>query len=210
MVGFLSGFISRLVSGYQARREAQWWQDLIDRGMHIGKNVNLPFSTEIDLHHCFLISIGDNCGFGPECSILAHDAMSNEFLRATRIGKVTIHPSCHFGARTIILPGVEIGPRVIVGSGSVVVNDIPPDSVAVGAPAKVICSLREYLEKVIQRTRLAPAFHYREYAAEYPGPEKRQTMLEKMDSSSAYIVGNEFRGEILSDRTDWDKTEERS
>jgi maltose O-acetyltransferase len=206
MLGFVSRLISRIIENMQERREAQWRRDLVNRGMHIGRQVNLPFSTEIDIHHCFLISIGDNCGFGPECSILAHDAMSNEYIRATKIGKVTIHPSCHFGTRTIILPGVEIGPRVIVGSGSVVADDIPPDSVAVGSPAKVVCNLQEYLGKVIERTKSAPLFDYREYAAEYPGPEKRQEILKTMTGSTGYIIGDDFKGELLSDRTDWKQT----
>ncbi len=89
-------------------------------GMRIGRNVWLPSSTWIDTSHCFLISIGDNCGFGEECFILAHDAQMDEFLDATRIGRVVIHESCHIGARCVILPGVEIGPRAIVGSGSIV------------------------------------------------------------------------------------------
>ena len=47
--------------------------------------------------------------------ILAHDGQMDEFLDAGLIGKVTIHESCHFGSRTIILPNVEVGPRMIAG-----------------------------------------------------------------------------------------------
>src|SRR2546425_13335507 len=49
------------------------WEWLRRRGMHIGQGVNLPASTAIDVSHCFLISIGDWCGFGEECMLLAHD-----------------------------------------------------------------------------------------------------------------------------------------
>jgi len=45
------------------------------------------------------------------------------------------------------MPGVAIGNHVIIGAGSVVTKDIPSNSVAIGNPARVICSLEEYLEK---------------------------------------------------------------
>src|SRR5229473_1790444 len=121
------------------------WAKLRALGMHIGQGVNLPASTAIDTSHCFLISIGDWCGFGEQCLILAHDAQMDEFLDAALFAKVTIHESCHFGSRTVILPGVEVGPRTIVGSNSVVSKSLPPDSVCAGVPAKVISSLDDYL-----------------------------------------------------------------
>ena len=77
------------------------------------------------------------------CSILAHDAQMDEFLDAARIGRVVIHDSCHIGARAIILPGVEIGPRTIVGAGSVVITDIDPGTVAVGNPAYPVKKTRD-------------------------------------------------------------------
>ena len=97
-----------------ARREARWTK-LRSLGMIIGDDVWLPDSTTIDTSHCFLISIGDHCGFGEECVLLAHDAQMDEYLDAARLGRVVIHESCHLGARTIVLPGVTIGPRTIVG-----------------------------------------------------------------------------------------------
>ena len=82
----------------EALRLERRWRRLRAQGMHIGKGVNLPASTTIDESHCFLISIGDNCGFGEECHILAHDAQMDEYLNAARLGRVIIHPSCHIGA----------------------------------------------------------------------------------------------------------------
>lgn len=42
------------------------------------------------------------------------------------------------GSKAIILPGVTIGRNSVVGAGAVVTKDIPPYSIAVGVPAKVI------------------------------------------------------------------------
>ena len=165
------------------------WESLRARGMHIGTSVWLPGSTFIDISHCFLISIGDNCGFGENCSILAHDAQMDEFLDAARIGRVTIHESCHIGAGTIILAGVEIGPRTIVGAHSVVSKSLPPDTVCVGNPAQVVCSLEEYLERHRRKMESRPRFDYENYDIRSLTPERRAELIAAVQDGDAYIVG---------------------
>ena len=51
---------------------------------------------------------------------------------------VRICEGAWIGARTIILKGVTIGPRAVIGAGSVVTRDIPADCIAAGVPAKFI------------------------------------------------------------------------
>ena len=53
-------------------------------------------------------------------------------------GKVVIGNDTWIGANVIILKGVKIGDGSIVGSGAIVTKDIPPYSIAVGVPAKVV------------------------------------------------------------------------
>ena len=189
MIKFLFRQAGKIKNKIEIKRQIERWENLRRLGMHIGKGVNLPISTWIDTSHCFLISIGDNCGFGEDCLILAHDAMPNEYLDATRVGRVTIHESCHFGARTVILPGVEIGPRSVVGANSVVIKDIPPNTLAAGNPAKVICSLDEYLEKHREAMKTMPIFPFKEYDMNYINPDRMKEMLEKLKDSSGYITG---------------------
>lgn len=168
--------------------------------MRIGHNVWLPSSTWIDTSYCFLISIGDNCGFGEECHILAHDAQMDEFLDAARVGRVVIYESCHIGARCIILPGVEIGPRTIVGAGSIVSKSLPADSVCAGNPARVLCSLDEYLGRHRMRLANSPVFPYSLSLSE----EQRSAMTRAVAQSDAYIIGGhsaELRGEGGTPRT---------
>jgi acetyltransferase-like isoleucine patch superfamily enzyme len=53
-------------------------------------------------------------------------------------GEVNIKDGCDIGIGSIVLPGVKIGEGSIVGAGSVVTKDIPPYSVGVGNPVRVI------------------------------------------------------------------------
>jgi acetyltransferase-like isoleucine patch superfamily enzyme len=55
-----------------------------------------------------------------------------------RIAPVTVGRGCWIGQNVVILPGVSIGEMSIVGANSVVTKSIPPRSVAVGAPARVL------------------------------------------------------------------------
>ena len=47
------------------------------------------------------------------------------------------------GGGAVICPGVKIGKNSVIGAGSVVVKDIPPNSIAVGNPCRVIKTLEE-------------------------------------------------------------------
>ena len=204
MLSYALRLVSRVLGRVERARAARRRRILRSQGLHIGANVWLPDSTWIDSSHCFLISIGDNCGFGDGCHILAHDAQMDEFLDAARIGRVTIHDSCHIGSRTVILPGVEIGPRTIVGAGSVVNKSLPPDTVCSGNPAKVICSLDEYLERHRHRMAERPTFDYMRYDIRALTPERRGEIMRATADGIAYITGGhsaELRGEGGTPRT---------
>lgn len=204
MIGALLDAAGRLKARLEAARLERRWAKLRALGMRIGDDVNLPASTWIDTSHCFLISIGDHCGFGEECLILAHDAQMDEYLDAARIGRVVIHESCHIGARTTILAGVEIGPRTLVGAGSVVSQSLPPDSVCAGNPARLICSLEDYLDRHRQRMGERPQFDYARYDIRVLTPERRAEMVEAVRERDAYVTGGrsaELRGEGGTMRT---------
>lgn len=204
MISWIWGIASRMSGWVHGKLLERRWTRLRELGMQIGANVWLPESTWIDASHCFLISIGDNCGFGEECMILAHDAQMDEFLDAARIGRVIIHPSCHIGARTVILPGVEIGPRTIVGANSVVSSSLPPETVCAGTPAKVICTLDQYLEKHRQKLAGSRKFDYMKYDLRFLTPERRAEIIAAVAQDDAYMVGGhsaELRGEGGTHRT---------
>ena len=209
MIGWLFDRLYPIRAHFDKKRLERRWTKLRAMGMHLGQGVNLPASTWIDTSHCFLISIGDWCGFGEQCLILAHDAQMDEFLDAAMFAKVTIHESCHFGSRTVILPGVEVGPRTIVGSNSVVSKSLPPDTVCAGVPAKVISSLDDYLARHRARIAETAQFPWAKYNIGALTPERRKELLSALETGPCYISGGfseELKGRGGTGRTPYGPT----
>ena len=122
-------------------------ETLVKRGMRVGKDFNRQQGCFLDPTHCFLISIGDDVTMSIRVTVMAHDAGTKKTLGYTKIGQVHIGNHVFIGANATVLPGVTIGDSAVIGAGSVVTHDIPARTVAAGVPAKVICSLDEYIER---------------------------------------------------------------
>ena len=87
------------------------------------------------------VTIGDDCFVGPNVSIYTACHSTDPIERNTRrewAKPVNIGKNVWIGGSVTILPGVSIGDNTTIGAGSVVVNDIPSNTVAVGNPCKVI------------------------------------------------------------------------
>jgi acetyltransferase-like isoleucine patch superfamily enzyme len=88
------------------------------------------------------IVIGENTIIGAGAMIIDNDFHSpiGEYEWGPVLSGKPIHigRGCFIGARAIILKGVTIGDRVIIGAGSVVTKDIPPHCIACGNPARVV------------------------------------------------------------------------
>ena len=54
------------------------------------------------------------------------------------VAPIVLKRGCYLGAGCIVLPGVTVGERAVVGAGAVVTRDVPAGKVVVGAPAKVV------------------------------------------------------------------------
>jgi acetyltransferase-like isoleucine patch superfamily enzyme len=90
------------------------------------------------------IEIGDHVMFANWCFVgdAAHrfDDPDQPITRQgfTSKGPVRIGDNCWFGVSCVVTSGVEVGARCVIGANSVLTEDIPPGSLAAGAPAKVI------------------------------------------------------------------------
>jgi acetyltransferase-like isoleucine patch superfamily enzyme len=103
------------------------------------------------------VEIGENFTSGPGSIILAHDASLFFHNGCYRVEKTVIGNNVFLGANAIILPGVKIGDGVIIGAGSVVTKNIESNTVVAGNPAKVICTVDDYIVKCTYRNVLIEA-----------------------------------------------------
>lgn len=133
-------------------------EKLVSMGMKVGKNFCRLNGVILDPGHCWLIEIGDDVTLAPRVHILCHDASTKIFMNYTKVGNVTIGNRVFIGAESVVLPGVTIGDDVVIGANSTVTHNIPSNSVAVGSPARVICTLEEYIQKEKARMKTAPIY----------------------------------------------------
>ncbi len=105
--------------------------------IEIGNRVFINYGVSISAHK--LVKIGNRCQIGNYTLI-----MDNDYHQAgdkTTLGEskpIILEDDVWLGARVIVLKGVTIGQGAVIGAGSVVTRSIPPRSVAVGQPAKVV------------------------------------------------------------------------
>lgn len=119
-------------------------------GVTIGENCRIltkSFGSEP-----YLIKIGNHCKITSGVKFVTHDGGTwilrpNKDYLGSKFGTIVINDNCFIGIQSIIMPNVEIGPNSVVGAGSVVTRNIPPNCVYAGNPAKFICSYEEYLKK---------------------------------------------------------------
>lgn len=97
------------------------------------------------------IEIGNHVNIGGDCLIIDTDAHPIDYLERRKpvtgdhISSlpIIIQDDVWIGARCVILKGVTIGARAVIGAGSVVTSDIPADCVAAGNPCRIIRKLVE-------------------------------------------------------------------
>jgi acetyltransferase-like isoleucine patch superfamily enzyme len=105
---------------------------VIGRGVKIHSNVYIPQYTRMEDETfiapgaTFANDPHPGCDFSAEC-------MRGPHLRR----------GCQIGVNATLLPFITIGENAVIGSGSVVVHDVPADAVVVGNPGKVIGSIHE-------------------------------------------------------------------
>lgn len=164
--------------------------ELVRKGLVVGKNFSRQEMCTLDPSHCWLIKIGNDVTLAPRVHILAHDASMQRATGYTYIAPVTIGNNVFIGAGSILLPGVTIGDNVVIGAGSVVSKDIPSDSVAVGVPAQRVKSYQEFLEKHKQKMESLPKYgeDYTLRSAEFTQEKKEKMCKELSDDHGGYVV----------------------
>ena len=108
---------------------------------------NIEFDGFVYVNHnsvfldCAKIKIGADTFIGPNCGLYTavHPTNAKDRVAGKEWARpITIGNGVWLGGNVVVLPGVTIGDRAVIGAGSVVTKDIPPDTVAVGNPCRVI------------------------------------------------------------------------
>jgi sugar O-acyltransferase (sialic acid O-acetyltransferase NeuD family) len=115
-------------------------------GVRIGDGVNLMTGTTVTND----VEIGTGSLINLHCTI-GHDSILGEFVELSPgvhvSGNCTIGDFCNIGTNAVLLPKITLGENVIVGAGAVVTKDVPPNSLVVGLPAKVVKELSPIFRK---------------------------------------------------------------
>ena len=146
------------------------------QGVRIGKNSSILYPSYVDGRLPYLLEIGDDVVISLYVTILTHDAASAYAGDLVKVGRVRIHDHVFIGANTTVMCNVSIGPNAIVGAGSVVSRDVPPDSVAAGNPAKLVCSMDQFTAKHRELGGRQPLFEGKQFQHPYV-PDERKTFL---------------------------------
>ncbi|MEM9925402.1 MAG: acyltransferase [Cyanobacteria bacterium P01_D01_bin.50] len=129
----------------------------LEEGVSIERNVDIGAldDTQIHIDKGTFIGVGaciagpGNVKIGKRCLIAAHSGIfANNHTYADPLKYIadqgvtckgiTIEDDCWLGHAVTVIDGVTIGKGSIIGAGAVVTKDIPPYSIAVGTPARVI------------------------------------------------------------------------
>lgn len=105
-------------------------------------------NTRIDVLIPQAIVIGENLISAPGSWILTHDSSLINHIDKVAVKKTIIGNNVFIGLNAIIMPGVKVGDGAIIGAGAVVTRDVLPYTIVGGNPAKFICTVDEYIEKV--------------------------------------------------------------
>jgi acetyltransferase-like isoleucine patch superfamily enzyme len=93
-----------------------------------------------------LITVGNHVFIGPYCGFYTATHPLNYEDRNKGLEKalpITVGNNVWFGANVSVMPGVTIGNGCVIGAGSVVTNDIPDNSIAMGVPCKVMKTVKQ-------------------------------------------------------------------
>lgn len=112
-----------------------------DYGYNIEIGENFYSNHNLVILDCAKIKFGDNVLIGPNCGFYTAEhpldvATRNSGLEFAK--PITVGNNVWFGGNVCVTSGVTIGDNCVIGAGSVVVKDIPANSIAVGNPCKVI------------------------------------------------------------------------
>lgn len=112
-----------------------------DHGFNIEIGDNFFANTNLTILDGAKVCFGNNVFIGPNCAFYTASHPIDAAVRNMNLEyalPITVGDDVWLGGNVCVLPGVRIGSNVVIGTGSVVVKDIPNDCIAAGNPCRVI------------------------------------------------------------------------
>ena len=141
----------RTMAGIRQRYTKQYAKLL---GVQVADSVRFTgrpdFSTEP-----WLVSIGEHCIITQNIRFMTHDGAVNvvrgldeKYKKILKFGEIVVEDHAFIGANSMIMPNVRLGAGCIIAACSCVTKDVPPGEVWGGVPAKKICTVQEFADKL--------------------------------------------------------------
>lgn len=104
----------------------------------------------------WMVTLGDNVWVAANCQFITHEG-ATVVLRCEDpdlewSAPITVGNDVAIGTGSVILPGVNVGNRVIIGVRSVVGKDVPDNSIVWGVPARRVGSVDDYFERMKEKS----------------------------------------------------------
>ena len=170
VVGVVKMVIDRLKRSYELRKYNPYTiaEYLRKKGTQIGEGCMI-IPTDVGAEP-YLVKIGNHVAIASGVVFITHDGgpwiFRDEISDIQVFGPIIIEDNCVLGQNAILFPNIRIGKNSIVGAGSVVITDVPPDTIVMGAPARPLGSVEKYKTKCIERWNLQRPPNYRLDAGE--------------------------------------------
>lgn len=168
-----------MLYGYHNSKDGKWYKRTrIASTAVLTDTQNLTIKDNVWINHYVRIdaaggvSIGEGCQIGYGSCILSHSThisirlmgfKSMEYAAKDRVGyvakKTTIGRYTFVGGGSFIMPGVHVGKGCVIGVNSVVNNDLPDYSIAVGSPAKIIGSTKDIDKKFLDNPLVKECYY---------------------------------------------------
>lgn len=119
---------------------------VLPQRISIGDEVEVSFAIS---GGCYIqggngITIGDRTIFAPGVKIISANHNPQDLHQWLPENPIVIGKDCWLGANAVILPGVQLGDRCVVGASAVVTKSFPAGSILVGIPARNISPKKEF------------------------------------------------------------------
>lgn len=184
---------NKLAAIFARRTSNSYINWLRKKGVIIGEDTYIyPLNALIDVSRPSLVKIGKDCYINQHFTLLTHDYVSKVLIGTGRqfinsSGRVTIGDNVSFGQNVMVLKGVTIGNNSFIGAGSIVTKDIPANSIAIGAPCRVVMTIEEYYQKRLLRSEEEALDYARSIFERF----NRKPLVEEMKEEFIWFVSGD-------------------